>query len=56
MVDFISPITATKILHYKKTGKVLDLNNPILFNNKLQWLKLYENNNLGHVFNWISDK
>lgn len=56
MVDFISPITATKILHYKKTGKVLDLNNPILFNNKLQWLKLYENNNLGHVFNWISHK
>ncbi len=46
MVDSISPKTATKILHYKKTGKSLDLDNPTDFNDKLQWLKLNESNDL----------
>lgn len=60
-VNSVSPKTATKILHYKKTGKLLDLNNPTLFNDKLQWLKLYENNNLVticadkyEVYNYVS--
>ena len=39
----ISPMHATKILHYKNTRTVLNLKNPVSFNEKLQWLKLYWN-------------
>lgn len=39
----ISPTYATKILHYKNTKTILNLKNPISFNEKLQWLKLYWN-------------
>ncbi|NLE04472.1 MAG: glycosyl transferase [Crenarchaeota archaeon] len=31
-----------KIAYYYETGKKLDLNNPVTFNEKLQWLKLYD--------------
>lgn len=37
----VSPVTATKMLHYRITGDVLNLKNPSKFNDKLQWLKLY---------------
>jgi hypothetical protein len=33
-----------KIYYYRSTGKPLDLNNPQTFNEKLQWLKLYDRN------------
>jgi len=33
-----------KILYWLKTGKKLDLISPILFNEKVQWLKLYDRN------------
>ncbi|RJF37999.1 ATP-grasp fold amidoligase family protein [Pseudoalteromonas gelatinilytica] len=44
LVNGISPVLATKILHYKVTGKHLDLDNPVDFNSKLQWLKLFDKN------------
>lgn len=37
----ISPVVATKFLYKKRFGKKLNLENPITFNEKLQWLKLY---------------
>lgn len=40
-IDRLSPVTATRILHYRNTGKTLNLNQPVDFNEKLQWLKLY---------------
>jgi len=36
-----SPILATKYLHKRTTRKKLNLKNPVDFNEKLQWLKLY---------------
>jgi len=42
-LDKVSPTYATKILHYKNTKTILNLENPISFNEKLQWLKLYWN-------------
>jgi hypothetical protein len=36
-----SPITASKILYYRNTKKTLNLENPVNFNEKLQWLKHY---------------
>lgn len=41
-VNVISPGYATKILHFRTTGKWIDLKNPKDFNEKLQWLKLNE--------------
>lgn len=41
-----SPVIATKLLHYRVTGEILELDNPKLFNDKLQWLKLYYQNDL----------
>lgn len=41
-----SPILATKILHKRRTGEFPNLRNPIKFNDKLQWLKLYWKNPL----------
>src|SRR5690554_5020245 len=40
-VNFFSPTLATKLVHYKVTGDLLNLKRPISFNEKLQWLKLY---------------
>lgn len=37
----LSPVLASKILFRLKTGKILNLENPRDFNEKLQWLKLY---------------
>lgn len=38
-----------KLQYYLRTnGKILNLENPILFNEKLQWLKLYDRNPIYH--------
>ena len=41
------PITSERYIkywYYFKTGEKLNLENPRTFNEKLQWLKLYDNN------------
>lgn len=40
-INKVSPVTATRMLHYRTTGEILNLKNPSKFNDKLQWLKLY---------------
>lgn len=37
-----SPVLASKIIYYRFLGKRLNLRNPVTFNEKLMWLKLYE--------------
>lgn len=41
-----SPLIASKLLYYKAFKKKLDLNNPTTFNEKLMWLKLFEDDSL----------
>jgi hypothetical protein len=41
LIDSISPKAAIITLYYIKTGKILNLSNPVLFNEKIQWLKFY---------------
>ena len=36
--------TYLKLMYWAKMGKRLDLNNPVTFNEKLQWLKLHNQN------------
>lgn len=38
----IAPVFCTKVIFRLKLGEKLDLNNPITFNQKLQWIKLYD--------------
>ncbi|MEN3004732.1 ATP-grasp fold amidoligase family protein [Dehalobacterium formicoaceticum] len=40
--DFLSDRTYLKLIYWLRMGKVLNLNNPQTFNEKLQWLKLYD--------------
>lgn len=42
----ISPVFSSKILFRISTGKKLNLKDPKTFNEKLMWLKLYDNNEL----------
>lgn len=42
----VSPKLCLKILFKLKTGKRLDLKNPVTYNEKLQWIKLYDKNKL----------
>jgi hypothetical protein len=42
----LSPELCTKLMFRLKTGNKLNLNNPITYNEKLQWLKLYDRNEL----------
>ncbi|MBC5638998.1 MULTISPECIES: ATP-grasp fold amidoligase family protein [Clostridia] len=42
----ISPVFSSKILFRISTGKKLNLKEPKTFNEKLMWLKLYDNNEL----------
>lgn len=53
----------TRLIYRLKTGKKLNLNNPQTFNEKLQWLKLYDHNPLYTtlvdkyaVKQWVADK
>lgn len=41
-----NPVALTKKIYKKKFGKVLNLDSPKTFNEKLQWLKLYNENDL----------
>lgn len=45
-INSLSPVLVTKIMHYKVTGELPNLQNPEKFNDKLQWLKLYWNDPL----------
>jgi hypothetical protein len=45
-INRVSPVLATKLMHFRVTGKLLNLNNPVRFDDKLQWLKLYWNDSL----------
>lgn len=47
------PALATRLLHYKRTGRWIDLKAPKDFNEKLQWLKLNEDQSLKSI---CSDK
>lgn len=44
MLSFIPDKSFLKICYYLKIGKKLNLENPISFNEKLQWMKLYDRN------------
>ena len=45
-----SPIVASKLLYWKKFKRRLNLENPQTFNEKLMWLKLFEDNTLKTKF------
>lgn len=42
MLNFLSDKTCLRLLWWAETGTRLNLNNPIGFNEKLQWLKVYD--------------
>lgn len=42
----VNPVLETKLLYLLKNKRRLNLNNPITYNEKLQWLKLYYRNDL----------
>lgn len=42
----ISPKLELQLLYKLKTGRTLNLNNPVTFTEKIQWIKLYEKNEL----------
>ncbi len=45
----INPVLETKLLYRLKMGEKLDLEHPRTFNQKLQWIKLYDKNQLKTV-------
>lgn len=49
LVSAISPVLATKLLHLKTTGEWINLDSPEGFNEKLQWLKLNEDQKLKSI-------
>lgn len=46
LLDFLSDKLSAEWMYYASFGKHLDLNNPQTFNEKIQWLKLYDRNPL----------
>ncbi len=46
---FPTDVSYLKLLYWLKMGKRLDLDNPKTFNEKLQWLKLYDRNSKYHT-------
>lgn len=42
LMEFISPKVALSTLYYIRTGNILSLSNPVLFNEKIQWLKVFD--------------
>lgn len=67
MIDIMTdPQDYERILsqwYFQKTGKVLNLKNPGTFNEKIQWLKLYDNSELKtrlsdkyEVRDWVKEK
>lgn len=53
LMNWIPDSTYLKLRYYGKFGKKLDLNNPQTFNEKLQWLKLY---NRKPIYSTMVDK
>ena len=49
LLTSISPVYASKYIYKKKFKKILDLQNPSTFNEKLMWLKLYWENSLKSI-------
>lgn len=43
-LSFISDEKYLKLMYWANTGKKLNLEKPVTFNEKLQWLKLYNQN------------
>lgn len=41
VINAISPLTAARLLYFRRTGKFLNVTTPRDFNEKLQWLKIY---------------
>ena len=46
LLNWMTDATLLKLMYKSRTGKTLDLDNPKSFNEKLQWLKLYDRNPL----------
>lgn len=46
LLDFLSDKKSIEWMYYASLGKRLDLNNPKTFNEKMQWLKMYDRNPL----------
>lgn len=46
LLDFLSDKTYVKIAYFLSTGKKLNLNNPVTFFDKINWLKIYYKNDL----------
>lgn len=44
LFNFLDDTTFLKLSYWVRFGKKLDLDNPISFNEKIQWLKLYDRN------------
>ena len=62
-LNFLPSEVYIKILWYLRYGKKINLNNPKTFNEKIQWLKLYDHNEVyktlvdkSKVKNYISNK
>ncbi len=54
---------AVKMWYQNQTGKPIDLDNPVTYNEKIQWLKIYDNNPLKTVLadkvavrRWVAEK
>lgn len=52
----ISPHIELKLLYWLKTGRVLHLENPVSFNEKMQWLKLFDTKRANELKIMLSDK
>lgn len=46
LLSKISPIIASKVKYFLSFGKRLDLNNPKTFNEKLMWIKIFEDDTI----------
>ena len=53
LLNFIPDKIYLKLMYYVRMGKKLNLNNPKTFNEKLQWLKLYDRKD---IYNKMVDK
>lgn len=44
LLQWMNDAANTELIYYMRTGQKLDLHNPKTFNEKLQWLKVYDHN------------
>lgn len=47
--NLLNDVQYTKALYYANFGKGLDLKNPVTYNQKLMWRKLYDHNPIYHI-------